>query len=136
MKLNAVVLGCMMGFSSALIAAPQHMHTQKADSKLTSSYAPTWANDCEIEIINRSYVDVRVSGMFDDGESLRPFITYSFGVPEYITLYYDGYCHDGMELDIDSVYGRHIYAGYVRGGQTVTIRPSFMNQVKAELKAR
>ena len=136
MKLKALVIGCFMGFCSSVMAGPQHMFPQAAGSKLTSSYAPAWASNCEIEIINRSYDDVRVFGMLDNGATLEPFIVYSFDYPHYISLYSNGYCHDGMELDIDTVNGQHVYASYVRGGQTLYVLPTYMNRVKAELRTK
>lgn len=136
MKLKSLVFGCFMGLCSSVMAGPKHMHSQTADSKISSSYAPAWASSCEIEIINRSYDDVRVFGMFEDGVGLEPFIIYSFEYPHYISLYYNGYCHDGMELDIDTVNGQHVYGNYVRGGTTIRVVPYLMNQVKAELHAK
>ena len=129
MKLNALFLGCMLGFSS-VHAANQHLHPQ------ANPVGPTaqWAGSCEIEIINRSFSDVRVFGIFDDGVPLEPFNVYSFEPPQYIPLFYDGYCHRGMELDIDTLSGRHLFAGYVRAGMTLEVKYE-LNEAKASLRA-
>lgn len=128
MKFLSVVLGCCLSLS--VFASNQHRHVQ------SSGVAnPTWPYGCEIEIINRSYDDVTIFGVFDDGSLLEPFNIYSFESPHYISLYYDGYCHAGMEIDIDTFSGVHIYGGYVRVGRTIRIVPYLMNQVKAEIRA-
>lgn len=131
MKLRSWVLGCFVCLSSSAFAANQHIHPQAKSPSLV-----TWADGCEIEIVNRSYADVNVFGIFDDGTPLEPFNIYSFELPHYISLYYNGYCHAGMELDIDTFGGEHVYAGYVSGGSTVRIVSYFLNQVKAELSKK
>lgn len=131
MKIIPWVFGVCACLSSSVFAANQHTYPQaKHDTKLT------WTDGCEIEIVNRSYADVSVFGIFDDGVRLDPFNIYSFELPHYISLYYNGYCHAGMELDIDTFGGEHIYSGYVRGGSTVRIVSYFMNQVKAHVQAK
>lgn len=91
---------------------------------------------CEIEIINNSYSDLRINGIFDDGTSLQPFNVYSFESPHYISLYYYGYCHAGMDLDIDTLNGYHVFGGYVRTHSTIRIMPYLSNKAKAEIKAK
>ena len=127
MKLLSVALGCCLSYSA--FAANQHSHVQSK-----SAANVPWTFGCEIEIVNRSYDDVTVFGVFDDGSPLAPFNIYSFEAPHYISLYYNGYCHDGMELDIDSFSGAHIYGNYVRVGSTIRIVPYLLNQVKAEVR--
>lgn len=128
MKLIAWVIGCCLCLSSSVFAANQHMHKQdKKEDKVQ------WVDGCKIEIINQSFSDVRVYGYFDDGSSLDPFKVFSFEAPQYISLYYYGYCHSGMDLDIDSVSGYNVFSGYVRTGATLRIVPYLNNQVKAEL---
>ncbi len=130
MKLNAWVFGSMLGLFSSVHAANQHVHPQ-VDAVGPSAQ---WAGSCEIEIINRSFSDMRVFGIFDDGIPLEPFNVYSFELPHYISLFYNGYCHRGMELDIDTFSGRHLFGDYVHAGMTVEIIYE-MNQAKALLRA-
>lgn len=127
MKLKSLVFSVLLGFCSASTAANEHVHASAAlDTKR--------AGNCEIEIINRSYTDVQVYGVFDDGSRLNPFDVYSFEAPHYISLYYYGYCHAGMDIYIDTFDGDSIYAGYTRRKQTIRIVPYLTNQIKVEIK--
>ncbi len=90
---------------------------------------------CEIEIINNSYYDVRVFGTFDDGEELRPFRIYPHEYPHYISLYYYGYCHYGMDLYIETLAGYRIYSGYTRRYDTIYISSDiYANNPKISVK--
>jgi len=143
MKLKAFFLVCFLGLSAPLFAANQHVHAnaqgttepsaqQAADSKKVKM---GWPGYCEIEIINHSYDDVRVYGVFDDGIALEPFSIYSYESPHYISLYYYGYCHAGMDLYIDTFYGAHVYAGYVSRYSTIRIVPSlFGGKLEAQVQ--
>ena len=130
MKLNVFFLVGLLGLFSVAHAANQHLHPQ-ADALKSSA---KWAGNCEIEIINRSFFDVRVFGIFDDGIPLEPFNVYGFELPHYISLYYNGYCHRGMELDIDTFSGLHVFGDYVRAGMTVEV-VNQMNQAHTLLRA-
>lgn len=89
---------------------------------------------CEIELINRSREDVRVSGVYPDGTYLYPFYLYRNDYPEYISLEeYNGFCYSGMRLTIESVYGYLIYSGYVERGSTVWVIPRG-NRLQAEVR--
>ena len=74
MKFSSLLLTCLLGLFSTAHATNQHAHPQALGAGVAANYA----NDCEIEIINRSYEHVRVFGMFDDGALLEPFNVYSF----------------------------------------------------------
>lgn len=89
---------------------------------------------CEIEIINNSCYNVRVYGVFDDGEVLRSFKVYAHEYPHYISLYYYGYCHYGMDIYIDTTRGYRIYSGYTRLGETIYIS-SYMYAGSQKLNA-
>jgi hypothetical protein len=92
---------------------------------------------CEIEIINNSYTNIRVRGIFDDGEILRSFRIYSYEYPHYISLYYYGYCHYGMDIFIETLRGYRIYSGYTTRGQTIYVEPYMMvNQPQAKIKSK
>lgn len=135
MKLIGLFFGCALCLSASAFAINQHSHPQVKNIDIQSVNASVaCADDCEIEIINQSYNDVRVFGVFDDGSELDPFNIYSFEAPHYISLYYDGYCHRGMDLDIDTFRGYHMFGNYVRGGETILIASDWLNQVKATVQ--
>ncbi|STX52183.1 Uncharacterised protein [Legionella busanensis] len=139
MKVKSLLLACCLGLLSTAYAENRHVHPKvealktEAVSAAKKAMAPGF---CEIEIINNSYDNVTVYGRFDDGSSLAPFNVYSFEAPHYIDLYYYGYCHRDMYLDIVTFSGYHIYSGYTRSETTVRIVPYLKNQVKAEVRAK
>lgn len=134
MKLRAIILGFCVGFCSSVLAVNQHIHPQvgNGDNKSTEKNVG-YPGYCEIEIINRSFDDVTVYGIFDDGVTMEPFNIYSFESPHYISLYYYNYCHAGMNLYIDTFSGYHVYSGYTYAKSTVRIVPYWANQLKAEI---
>ena len=89
MKLKSLIFGLCISLCSSVFASNQHTHPQanNSDNKTTEKSA-AWADYCEVEVINNSFSDLRVYGVFDDGSSLIPFTVYSFGAPQYISLYY------------------------------------------------
>ncbi len=131
MKSIALLLGCLLFLSSSLFASTRHNHPQ-VNAQATQKMA--WAGNCEVEINNQSYTDVQVFGVFDDGVYLDPFNIYSFSPSHYISLYYNGYCHAGIDLDIDTFTGYHVFGYYVRRGTTVLIVPDMMNRLRATIK--
>lgn len=139
MKFLRFVFACCLFFASSTFAKNQHLHPKADDTSLVK--APTavaFPGYCEIEISNRSFEDVRVYGVFDDGLSMDPFNVYSFEAPHYISLFYYGYCHDGMDLYMDTFSGYNIFSGYVPRYTTIRIVPSRMasQHVKIELRAK
>ena len=137
MKIKSLVLGCILSLGSSAFAANQHIHPETSNAgNQPVVEAVQKAGSCEIELINQSYANVTVYGVFDDGVSLEPFDIYSFESPHYISLYYYGYCHAGMDLYIDTFDGYHVYSGYTRRKTTVRIVPYLTNQVKAEVQAK
>jgi hypothetical protein len=143
MKFKTLALAFLMGLSAPLFAANKHFHSsaENATSETTEqTKAQTkmgWPGYCEIEIINHSYDDVRVYGVYDDGVALNPFTVYSYESPHYISLYYYGYCHSGMDLYIDTLYGAHVYSGYVSRYSTIRIVPSmFGGKLEAKVQSK
>ena len=139
MKFITVVLACILGASTPIFAANQHLHPKSNDASFaTSPTSVAFPGYCEIEIVNRSFDDVRVYGVFDDGLSMDPFNVYSFESPHYISLFYYGYCHDGMDLYMDSFSGYTIFSGYVPRFTTIRIVPSRpgSHQLKAEFQVK
>lgn len=137
MKLKILLLGLCVSISSSLFAGAPHLHPQaNSTDKQSPAKGLTYAGYCDIEIINNSFDDVRVYGVFDDGSSLYPFNVYSWDAPASISLYYYGYCHSGMDLYINTFSGVPIYAGYTPRSSTIYITPFLRNQVKAEVRSR
>lgn len=137
MKLKSLILGLCVSLCSTVFAANQHLHPQaNTTENKPAEKSVSWAGYCEIEIINNSFEDVRVYGVFDDGVALQPFNVYSFESPHYISLFYYGYCHAGMDIYIDTFSGYHLYAGYTERRSTIRIVPYLANQVKAEVKVK
>lgn len=141
MKLKSLFfLVCMSLFSTGF-AANAHQHPQVAQQGDQGEKKPTqeglqYPAYCEIEIINDSYSNVTVYGTFDDGVSLVPFNVYSFESPHYISLWYYGYCHAGMDIRIRTFLGYTVYAGYTPTHTTIHLVPYLTNQVKAEVKKK
>lgn len=135
MKLQAIAISCLVALGSSVYATNNHVHPEDKSNAVSGAPAvqAKFAGYCEIEVINRSYGDVRVSGTYEDGMPLQPFTIYSFEAPHYISLYYYGYCHYGMDLYVDSYYGYPLYSAYTTGGTTVRIVPYLKDKAKVEL---
>ena len=129
---------CCFCLLTNVFAANQHQHPQAAKSADAqsagkSAMMPAY---CEIEIVNDSYDNVHVFGVFDDGTSLPPFNIHINESAHYISLYYYGYCHAGMSLYVDTFNGFHVYSGYTPANTTIHVLPYFGNMVKAEVRAK
>ncbi len=137
MKLKNFILGLFVCLSSSVFAANQHFHPQanSNENKATEQKLKS-PGYCEIEIVNNSFSNAIVYGVFDDGVPLQPFTVYSFGPRQYIDLFYNGYCHSGMNIYIDSASGYNIYAAYTPVHYTINIYPFLKDQLKAEAKAK
>jgi len=137
MKLKPLIFGLCIGLCSSVFATNEALQSPVND---VENRAPlkkaSYPGYCEIEIINNSFDDIRVYGVYDDGASMTPFNMYSFEAPYYIPLYYYGYCHAGMNLYIDTFSGYHIYAGYTERRSTIRVVPYLANQLKAEVRMK
>lgn len=138
MKFKSIAMACLLGFVSGTYADNRHVHPQDKNTTTTAvpSVKAKYAGYCEIEIINQSYDDVRVNGVFDDGLPLEPFTIYSYEAPHYISLFYYGYCHYGMDLYIDSYYGYNLYSGFTKRESTVRIVPYLKQNATADANVK
>jgi hypothetical protein len=138
MKSKSLLFVCGLGLMSSLFAENRHVHPDMDASKsaTTAENKAMVPGYCEVEIINSSYDNVTVTGRFDDGSPLIPFNIYSFERPYYISLFYYGYCHRDIFLDIVTFNGYHVYTAYTPTESTVRIVPYLTNQVKAEVHAK
>ena len=136
MKLKMLILGLCINFCSSVFASAPYLnpHANNLDNQSTAKSVSA-AGDCDIEIINNSFDDVRVYGVYDDGVGVS-YNVYSWGSPQRIPLYYYGYCHSGMDLYISAFNGAPIYSGYTERGTTIRIVPYLKNQLKIEKSAR
>jgi len=135
---SLLFLGCL-SLSTALFAAENHHVYPVADGTDTQPTANgvKWPGYCEIEVINDSYTNVRVYGMFDDGTMLPPFNIYTYEYPHYISLFYYGYCHAGMEIYIDTLGGYRVYAGYTPTNSSLHLIPYMgASKPKVELTSK
>lgn len=135
MKLKSFLFLLCFGLATSVFAT-KHMHP-KANAETSSSAKKSiqFPGYCEIEVINDSFEDVRVYGIYDDGLVLPAFTAYSFGAANYISLWYYGYCHAGMHLYVDNWRGQHLYSGYTPVGTTLRVI-TYFGQPKIEVKAK
>jgi hypothetical protein len=141
MKLKSLIFVCCLSLLSSAFADNRHIHPN-SNSNANDNKAQVvkkgaqYPGFCEIEIINQSGSDIRVSGYFDDGLPLNAFTVYSYERPHYIDLFYYGYCHAGMNLNVDiwswPLWYRE-YSSYTPVGTTITAIPYMTNQVKIQV---
>ncbi len=126
--IKALFGAAFLFFSTTLFAADNH-HVYPNDQVSSADLKEKkleWPGYCEIEIINDSYTDVRVYGIYDDGVILQPFSVYRYEYPHYISLYYYGYCHTGMDIHVYTLGGYQIYAGYTQVNSILHLVPYMM----------
>lgn len=133
MKRQSFLAALFFSFSLPVFAAvpfdeAHHAYPQVEALEKKQDGQLKWPGYCEIEVINDSYTDVRVYGTFDDGAPLSPFNIYTYEYPHYISLYYYGYCHSGMNLYIETWLGYPVYSGYTYVNTTLRIVPYMMKQ--------
>lgn len=129
MKLRLLLFICCLGFTTFAAAAHNHPKAENTVNSMRPGF-------CQIEIINNSFDAVTVYGQFDDGATLIPFDIYPFEGPQYISLFYYGYCHRDMYLDLVTFYGYHFYSGYTSVDSTIRIVPYLNKQIKAEIRKK
>jgi hypothetical protein len=93
-----------MSFASAGIT---HSHPQTINQKLSAPNLQAAA--CLIKITNDSNSDITVSGRFDDGSMMQPFMIFAYENPHFISLFYYNICHGVMNLQIDTTNGKRLY---------------------------
>lgn len=143
MKLKALLLCIGLGLASSGFAADnRHYHPSERDAPKTSETAPVKVtvkamspDFCEIEVINNSYENVLVYGRFEDGAELAPFPIYFGEYPHYINMFYYGYCHGYIDLNIDSFNRYRMFRGRVFVGESIPAVPYLMNKTSAQDKA-
>lgn len=136
MKLKFIIAFCLMALFNFAFAATQHAHSQKDSSVVKKTVKSiSWPGSCGIEIINRSYEPVQVYGQFDDGEGLS-FSILPYDPSHFISLYYYGYCHYDMYINITTFNGYPVFSGYPRVGSTIEIVSMFNKQLSVKLGSK
>lgn len=130
MKLKSCVLMCSLALASSAYAGNVHFHPKANEATPQAPKGLQMPGYCQIEVINDSYSDVRVYGMFDDQSSMEPFNIRSYDSPHYINLYYYGSCHPGMNVNITTMYGYPLYNSFTSVHKTVRVIPYIMNKAK------
>ncbi len=82
---------------------------------------------CLIKITNDSHYDIIVSGQFDDGTYLQPFVIEPYEMPHYISLFYFNICHGVMDMQIETNYGLKLYAQPTYVNSKILIKSGWLN---------
>tara|TARA_Y100000588_G_C14151814_1_gene880882 strand:+ start:904 stop:1347 length:444 start_codon:yes stop_codon:yes gene_type:complete len=136
MKLKSFIFMCLMGLMASAFSGSHHLHPEAKPATGQAKTSLKWPGYCEIEIINDSFSDVIVTGVFDDGSLLNSFAIPAHDAPHYISLYYYGYCHNGMDLYIDSLDGYRLYSGYTPNRTGLHIVPYLNTQLKIKIEKK
>lgn len=132
MKLKSLFLLGSLALGSSAFAATHISHPLMTEADKTAS-ARTMAPDyCEVELVNNSYETVRIFGVFDDGSPLTPVDLPRFSAPIYVDLFYNGYCHQGMNIYIFSLNGVNLYSAFTPVHTTVSVYP-FLKGLKVDV---
>ena len=134
MKLKSLLFALCFSLVGHAFAANIHLNEKaNAADKKSIAKETMYPGYCQIELINDSLTDVYVNGTFDDGSALG-FSIYRFEAPHYISLFYYGYCHSGMDITVQSPYGI-VYSGWTYVNSTIRIVP-YLKGAKAEIAKR
>lgn len=130
--LKMILIGCFF-YQGLSYADSLHRHPNAIQDKKGNPPNAKFFDNCQIEICNNSFHDVIVTGVFDDGLSLFPFTIYSHESPQYISLFYNGYCHNGMFLEMSSDSGNFYYYSYVFHDTSIQIYPYLRERLQAKI---
>lgn len=137
--LKACVSAALFGTALSLSAQSADVHYHpKSSPKLVKKIAqsaepamqsvkPNWPGPCEVEIVNQRYEDIIVSGSFEDGAPMSPFVYYSYSGPHYVSLIYPDpngmvTCHGSIYLNIINYHNAPLMSGYAYRDSTIFIR--------------
>lgn len=134
MRIKSLLFVLCFSLVSSAFATNIHTNTKAENPNQKAANSKAYPGYCEIEIINDSYYNVNVYGTFDDGAETA-FRIYRYERPHYISLYYYGYCHDGMYLTITTPYST-VYSDWTYTNSTIRIVPYLTKQSKAEVARR
>ena len=135
MKLKSLLLVCGVSLFNNVYAG--NIHTHQPSNNLVQAAADKAVmrpSNCQIEIINNSYNDVRVFGIFDDSTTVD-FFVYRYDPVQYIDLYYHGYCHPNMFITLQTPYST-IYSNYTDVYSTLTVYPSLAKATMEKVEVK
>lgn len=139
MKLKSLLFAVCFSLIGQVFADNVHLNpnAKATDQNKKSVSKAAMYPGCEIQIINDSYNDVYVYGVFDDYAQVN-FPIYAREFPHYIDLFYNGWCHAGMNIRIDSLQFPYqtIYSYWTSVNSTIRIIPYLKNGIKAEIAAK
>lgn len=113
---------CSISFS-----AQKTPHTHPGLSKDSKPALIQSIPTCLIKITNDSHYDIIVSGQFDDGAYLQPFVIQPYEMPHYISLYYFNICHGVMDVQIETNYGLKLYDQPTYVNSKILIKSGWLN---------
>ena len=116
------ILICNVSFSSKEIT-----HTHPGLTKDSAPPSLQSIPSCLIKITNDSHHDIIVSGQFDDGTYLQPFLIEPYEAPHYISLFYYNICHGVMDMQIETNYGLKLYAQPTYVNSKILIKSGWLN---------
>ena len=123
-----VITGIITNMSFASIGMTTHSHPDFAKLTTKQINAPKLAAaTCLIKITNDSHSDIVVSGRFDDGSALQPFMIYAYENPHFISLFYYNICHGVMNLQIDTTDGMKLYDQDTYVNSRIRIKSGWLN---------
>lgn len=110
------------------IALPTTIHTHRGIEQAPKpEKIQLSASSCLIKITNDSHYDVIVSGRFDDGSMLEPFMIYAYENPHFISLYYYNICHGVMDIEINTSYGLKLYDQETYVNSKIRVKSGWLN---------
>lgn len=133
MKFKSLIVVACLAVLNTGIAADVSRHVRADEGHTKEAFRPGY---CEIEVINNSFDNVSVGGSFDDGQPLVPFNIKTYDAPAYISLYYNGYCHNSMFLDIKTFSGVGVFYNYAMVNTTIRVVPGFKKLATVKTSAK
>jgi hypothetical protein len=99
-----------------------HFYPQVANNEKLELSSP-----CLIKITNDSQYDILITGVFDDGSPLSPFIIYAYEQPQFISLFYYNICHGIMNIGIETTSGLKLYQQETYVNSRIRIKSGWLN---------
>jgi hypothetical protein len=119
--ISGLILSLSCNASSNLHFNPKSTETNSKKIALKGTSA------CLIKITNDSEHNILVSGRFDDGNYLTPFVIYAYEDPQYISLFYYSICHGVMDVRIETSSGLKLYDQETYVNSKIRIKSGWFN---------
>lgn len=123
MKTWLISLSSMLILNAALALNPNvHYYPQFLEDP-----KPSMSSPCLIKISNDTQYDLLITGSFDDGSPLAPFIIYAFEQPQFISLFYYSICHGIMNIGIETTSGLKLYQQETYVNSRIRVKSGWLN---------